>query len=389
LIATNVRRIRAGTRRLGSRFWIALFVVLAAAFLLRQRSDIGRSLDALAGADAGWLAVCAGVQVATLALIGLTYQVALGRVRHDLTWRRGVDLHLERHVVGTLTPLGGPASVYVYLRRLSALGVGSSDALLALGIRSVAGYAAFVALLIPALLLHRPAGFILAGFAILSVLLVTLLAGFAVLLRGWRLPPRVARRLPAAVHAFITQARAHRLTLRALGVPFGLALAANLASALLLYGGLLAMGQHPPLATAVVGYAIGNLFLLVAPVFQGAGVVELTMAVALQQLGIPAPAAIGATLLFRLGDVWLPLAMGLLLQAGRRLPQHRCPLPAGQQVTAALGGRVALRPAALGLGMLLTGASAIVLRPSLPLLVVERSAALAVVLLQALPAQLG
>ena len=57
------------------------------------------------------------------------------------------------------------------------------------------------------------------------------------------------------------------------------------------------------------------VFLLVAPVFNGIGFVEVSMAVALQQLGVPPAAAIGATLLTRAGELWLPLAAGIAFQA--------------------------------------------------------------------------
>jgi uncharacterized membrane protein YbhN (UPF0104 family) len=118
---------------------------------------------------------------------------------------------------------------------------------------------------------------------------------------------------------FLAQLTNHRLTPRAFFWPFVFAFATNLASAFVLLVALFAMGASPSLTTAIAGYAIGNLFLLVAPIFQGIGVVELTMAVALQQLGIPLPTAVGATLLFRFGDVWMPLIAGAIIQLERRI----------------------------------------------------------------------
>ncbi|HVX31036.1 MAG TPA: lysylphosphatidylglycerol synthase transmembrane domain-containing protein [Nitrolancea sp.] len=305
--------------RRSPRFWTLFFVALGIVFLYFQRTRLTRCADALSGADWRWLLALGLIEAAAVGLTGLTYRSSLTQLGHLLSWRRCVDLHLERHVVGTITPVGGPASMYAFIRRIQTDGVGSSDALLALGVRSVAGYSAFVTLLLPALIIHHPSPMVLGAFAALSALLLVLLVGFFMLQRGKGLPVAVTRRLPSGVMRFLAQLTNHRLTPRAFFWPFVFAFATNLASAFVLLVALFAMGASPSLTTAIAGYAIGNLFLLVAPIFQGIGVVELTMAVALQQLGIPLPTAVGATLLFRFGDVWMPLIAGAIIQLERRI----------------------------------------------------------------------
>ena len=71
--------------------------------------------------------------------------------------------------------------------------------------------------------------------------------------------------------------------------------------------------------TGSVTLAVIALVLLVAPVFQGIGVVEVSMAVALQHMGIPPAAAVSATLLTRVGELWLPLLTGVMVQLGEML----------------------------------------------------------------------
>ena len=71
-----------------------------------------------------------------------------------------------------------------------------------------------------------------------------------------------------------------------------------------------------------MAYVVGMVFLMVAPVFQGIGFVEVSMAVALQRLGVPPAAAIGATLLCRAGELWLPLAAGIVFQAFETIPSR-------------------------------------------------------------------
>jgi hypothetical protein len=98
-------------------------------------------------------------------------------------------------------------------------------------------------------------------------------------------------------------------------VPFALTLIANLGGVLVLYLSLRAVGQEPSPLVPLVGYVIGTTLALVAPVFGGIGVVEVTMALALQQAGVPGAAAVSATILFRLVDLWFPLLLGLTTQS--------------------------------------------------------------------------
>jgi len=329
-LAKVARGIYDQVGRRSPRFWTLFFIALGIVFVFFQRTRLTRFAEALSGADWRWLLALAAIEAAAVGLTGLTYRSALTQLGHRLSWRRCVDLHLERHVVGTITPVGGPASMYAFIRRIQTDSVGSGDALLALGVRSVAGYSAFVTLLLPALIIHHPSPTVLVAFVVLSTLLLVMLVGFFVLQRGKGLPAAVTQRLPSSVVRFLAQLTDHRLTPGSFFWPFVFAFATNLASAFVLLAALFAMGASPSLTTAIAGYAIGNLFLLVAPIFQGIGVVELTMAVALQQLGIPLPTAVAATLLFRFGDVWMPLIAGTLIQLDRRVRIR--PIPTVQSI---------------------------------------------------------
>jgi len=58
----------------------------------------------------------------------------------------------------------------------------------------------------------------------------------------------------------------------------------------------------------------------VIPLFGGAGAVEAVSILALTQSGISRDIAIGATLLWRFIDLWIPVGIGLLLHAKTELP---------------------------------------------------------------------
>jgi phosphatidylglycerol lysyltransferase len=314
-----VLRLRRLVARYGKGAGIASVALFAALFVWTQRADLREAVAVVAGAAPSWLVAFVVVQALVLAISGLTYLVVYRRLGHRLSLPWLVDMHLQRLIVSTVAPAGGPASLLVLVRALNRAGVSTSNVLLGATLRSVTGYAAFVTVLIPALLLSRPEGVFLVATLLLGLTLLGILAGLLVVLRGYAGPDWLQARYPERVREFIAQAHAHEITLRDLLLPWASAVGVNLAGVAALYLALHAVGQQPTPAMALAGFAVGAFFQTVAPVFGGVGAVELSMAVVLQQLGVPGPAAVAATLLFRAGDVWLPLLLGLLSQATQRV----------------------------------------------------------------------
>lgn len=302
-------------RRRSTIIWITLLLSFTGLFISQQMAQIRAMAAALQQADLRWVYGVVALQMAVLGLGGVVYQVVLGRLSHRLSWRQAMRLHLQRQVIGTVTPAGGPASIYVFVRSLSERGVPADDALLATTLRSVAGYGSFVLLMLPVLVLYQATPLVLVGAGILGVLFVLMLAGMLLLFRQAPTSKHCPKLAPARVFRFVERARSHRIRAHDLLTPFGLMLLHNLAGVTLLYLSLLAVGQQPSPATALIAYVIGTLLTMVAPVFGGIGVVEVTIALVLSQLGVPAGAAAGAAVLFRLADLWLPLGVGLLVQA--------------------------------------------------------------------------
>lgn len=288
---------------------------LAGLFLYRQRDMLFDGAALLRDANLSWVLLALALQVVVIGLFTLSYRTILGRLGHIVEHWRLTLLHLRRVVVMTIVPGGSPASVVVFLKALEQRGVPAGDGLLTVAIRSMAAFASFALLLVPIAVFSEPSGMVLAGAA--AVVAGFLLAAGALyaLLKGVELPTFIARRLPERVAGFLADARAHKIAARDLVLPFSLALASNLLGVGTLYVALLAVGAPQPLVSVVAAYAVGTMLLTISPLFQGAGAVELGLALTLQQLGTPAAAAVGATLLFRICDIWLPLTLGLMSES--------------------------------------------------------------------------
>lgn len=349
MLGTVTRQARSIFSQYGVIIWVSLLLVFGTLFVTRQQDEIRQIGQALAAADVRWLVLIVALQLVALTLSGATYQVILRRLGHRIGLHHLVDLHLQRHVVGTLTPVGGPASVYVLIRNLGRRGVQTEDAVLTTTLRSATGYASFVLLLIPTFLLHKPSAMTLIGGGILIGALVVLAMAIWLLLHESRrehAPGRLQRHMPARVVGFVNHARQFDIRFADLAPAFGVAFAQNLVNAATLYAALRAMHLDISPVIVLVGFTAGSMFSIIAPVFQGIGLVEMSMAVALQQMGVPISAAVGAALLFRLGDLWLPLVLGLGAQAGR------------QEVVRSVASHVPqISAAAIGVGAVIAGLS--------------------------------
>ncbi len=251
-----------------------------------------------------------------LALIAITYRSLLLRLGHNVRFSSLVNVHLQRVVVGTVTPIGGPSSMAIFVHRLRQRGVKPADALLTVSIKSVIGNTAFLLLLVPVLFFQERSTLLLLSTGGLMLLVLSMGWLLRTALSGKKPPRWILSRLPRKGLRFLAEIRSHQISYRSLIVPFFYMLATKLGGVVMLFIALRAVGHAPDIQVPLMAYVVGMVFLLIAPVFQGIGVVEVSMAVALQRLGVPAPAAVSAVLLTRVGELWLPLLSGVVVQLG-------------------------------------------------------------------------
>jgi len=326
-----VRRIIQQLQRLPSGAWLVVLLGLVTIFFVNQRRELVRLTLVWRHADPRWLFVTLLLQLGILLVIAANLRTILARLGYPLPIRTLFRADLHRLLVSTVTPFGVAPGTYVFTQDLAQFGVPTEASLLSLGLYAALGYTSFVLLLIPALILlildHALTPLMLSGVAALSLVAGTFIGGAALVLSGLPLPDRLVSMLPEEVRHLIDGLRSRRIRVRDLGLPFLFALTVDLTNVALLAACLRATGVHPPLLVALIGYQVGLLFAFVIPLFQGTGAVELSMTLALEQLGVPGAAALAASLLYRLHELWLPFALGLALRLGqdrevRRFVRH-------------------------------------------------------------------
>lgn len=311
---------------LGQRYGLAIavgaLVLFAGVFLLNGRDELVEAIRLIGTVSPLWIVVLAGLQATVISIAAMTYRIMLARQGYRVGFLSLAEVHLRRILVGAVTPLGGPASLYVFVRSLRAHNVPDSDGLITASMRSVAGAVGFLVLLAPTLLLQSHSTTILTASTVLVLGLVVLVAGSTMLLRAAEIPPTLRQWLPGKALRFILTARENRISALDFTIPVISGLLSHVTSATMAYVGLYAVGYEPAIGTALIGYVIGKLFFMMAPVFQGIGIVEFGVALALQQAGVPPAIAVGGALLYRVGDLWIPLSWAFAIQLAR------APLPA-------------------------------------------------------------
>jgi uncharacterized membrane protein YbhN (UPF0104 family) len=219
--------------------------------------------------------------------------------------------------VNFAAPFGGAVTGYVFIDRLGRKGVPAEDALLTLAIRTASVWGATVVVLVATAALSRQPVLIAGATALLiaAVAMAFVAArqgqgNWKTLHRGTkRLPSKQAKRVEEAVDRF----KGHDLTPGDLLGSIGTTLLTRVATMTLIYSCVRALGFETDLYTVFIAYVASFVAGRLVPFLYGMGAVEGSLSLALQRGGVPGDIAIGATLLFRFFDFFLPSMVGLVL----------------------------------------------------------------------------
>ncbi len=325
--------------------WSLAIAGLVAIFVWRQRAELSQAMRELRLADWRWLVVIVVTALVMHGCITQALSTVLLRLGHRIPFIPALMTHAEREMIATVMPMGGAASYVTLVSRFGVYGVTRNDAALAVMLYSLVGHLSFIIVAIPAVVLliahHNATTPVLIGAVVVLGVALSILALVGALLKGKRFPESLESRMPGFVSEFRETARSTTMPARSLALPFALSLSGDLLGVVSMWAALHAVGVDAGIEIALAAYAVGTMLQLAAPVFQGLGIVEVSIILLLERLGVPMAQAAGATILYRLIDVWLPVVFGVGVHARyqktlRGLPAY---LPA---IWTALSGFLAL-----------------------------------------------
>jgi uncharacterized protein (TIRG00374 family) len=287
---------------------IALLVVAAVTLyvLIPRLAELGEAGAALRQAEPGWALTALACAVATYLFAGAEL---LAAAPARLPYWRTVQTQLAATFANCLAP-GSIGGLGVNIRFLQRHGLDSAQAGTAAATSSGAAALAHVTLLVLALwttgrrglpTVALPGGwFLLVGIAVALAV-----AGIVVLRRSsWR-----ARIVHAAKEALDQTRALARRPARATTLVFT---AFGLTGAYILcaIASVRAFTDSVPATAIAVAYLVGATVSAAAPTPGGLGAMEAALVAGLTAIGVTAPDAVAAMLLFRLLTWWLPIAPG-------------------------------------------------------------------------------
>lgn len=337
---------KAKIQRYATIGWLTILVISVAYVVFRGRGELRDTWHQIQNADLTWIAIACLIQVFMLLFNGMTYVVILKRLGYQVPLPMMVNAHMQRTTISTVTPGGGPASVFIFARFVAKRGVPAEDGLLTIAVRSLAVGITLIAVLIPGAAIDNSLqGMIVAGAGVAA-----LIVGAIALWRGnandWETPLAWSKRLPHwardRIQEFIVTFRDHGLKPSDLVPAIIWVMLVRATVVGVLYACLKALGVDPTFQTMIHTYFATILAGAVIPLFGGAGAVEAVSILTLTQAGIPGDIAIGATLLWRFIDLWLPVGIGLILHAKTELPAaiDETPVVAARMVELEDSGRL-------------------------------------------------
>lgn len=325
------------SRRRRPSLLVVVTVLSLGALLFGYRKDLPAAGSAIIHAHLGWLALLLALAVAGLLFVGLMFRGGQRTAGVDVGLGEGLRLGTAAYALNLVVKSSGLAGLAVFLRWARARSHPEGAVIGGYLLSTFLNHLAFGVVLVAALVTVSAGGR-------LTAIDVVAAAMFAVYVLAHVVAAWVALRHPAVLHrayAFGGRllARLRRFARRPPRPPSdgaaasgelstalalarrrpggvaraaGWALSVDLVHVVWLWAALHAVGAPAGLDVALVAYGIATLFGIIGFLPAGLGFLEVGMAAALASYSIPVAQAAAAVVLFRLAELWLPLAVGAI-----------------------------------------------------------------------------
>jgi uncharacterized protein (TIRG00374 family) len=319
-------------RRVAQTLLVVLLLVIGIYFLFPKLVGLGDAMSKLGEAEAIWIAVAIGFELAAIATYIALFKAVVGGDVLRLTWRETYDINLAGVAATRLFSAGGAGGIaltYWALRRAGMVRHEVARRMVAFLTLQYVFYP--LALIVFGVLLRTG---VMPGKASVELTIIPAAISGLVLIFGALaalIPADLRERLTSHAHGPRSRAIADKvakvMATVGEGVRFGFRLlihpgrgglavigavgywATNIG---ILWASFKAFGVHVPLAVVVQGFflgMVGNLFPL-APA--GVGAVDAGMIGAFVLFGIPEGTVFPAILIYRLVAFWLPIPFGVV-----------------------------------------------------------------------------
>ncbi len=317
--------------RWGSILLATAGIGLALWFFWHSRSELRGIGNQLQVAQPFWLMLGALLSGVFVLLQGAMYVFSFQAVGSRIGWGEASLLYLQRNFVSVFLPAGGVVSLGMFTRKIERQGIPKGKIHLASALHLLVGMSTVALVAVPVLvwtgLRHSlSTGEVFGFFWVMGT--VALLAWAVGSVRRGGAAAGWLRRLAPGLDSILHELHGVRLNRRALVASVAASSVVELIGIAHVWLALQALGLPAAFGTAALGYVVALLLLTASPFLRGLGGIEVAMTLVLAGQGLTMAAALATTLLFRLFEFWLMLAMGLvaLARRGWQLASHILPV---------------------------------------------------------------
>jgi phosphatidylglycerol lysyltransferase len=302
-----------------------LLILLFIVFLASEKLEFIEIETLLRHVHVGYLFLALVVSCLYIATQSLLLQESIHLIGKYVPLRSAIALYLKRFFISTFIPTGFTVAQFTYAKDLKKYNVSTLEnhlaSLLYLAF-SIIDYSVLL-FIMGILLFYRGDLIPLLSYASVVLLLIVAIIIWAIFTvpqqsgLAYRTLKRFLPDLPKFLDSWKYSFH-HSLFLPALLT----ALVADLLGILTFWIAFQAFYIPAGFFLAFTGHVLTILLMTLSPLFQGIGLVEVSLLYILTRFGLTQPDAFTATLFYRLFQVWVPFLAGLVMTLRKRLT-HR------------------------------------------------------------------
>lgn len=319
--AITYPKLSALIKKLHWKELLAIFFLLIAFYFFRQERRELHSLSAsIKHADPFWVSAGFAITIVYICLQAALYVYSFLAVKGSISLRHAVELYLKRNLVSVFLPAGGISSLAYLPNSIRKAQVHKSQVHQASAIYGFIGIFSVFIVAIPVLIYLTVQHASIPGAAAGLSIIIAILAAAVVAVNAIRRKSSIYQWLIKGrpkVENQIDKIFSFQLSIPSFWKATLVSVLIEVTGIVHLFIAMLAVGAHPSLEAAIVGYIVATIFLIISPFLRGVGAIELSLTFILARYGFSTLQALAITLLFRLFEFWLPLVLGILSFAAR------------------------------------------------------------------------
>ncbi len=306
--------IRENRKIIGQFILTLLFIGLGIWFVKHERGEVHQVREILAGSKTLWVLTGIGLTLIYILLQSLMYIASFRAVHTRLGLRDAITLFLKRNLISVFLPAGGISSLAFFTRDIENKGVTKSQINFASSVYAFVGILSVIVVALPAFIYALFQGSV-GRSEWIALLSVTALIGGLYLLylsvigQGWAYG--LLKKIIPSSEVFMEDLANNKIERKHFLITVLYSVVIEVTGILHLYIAMKAMGYEPSVFSAVIGYIVAVVFLIISPFLRGLGAIEFSMTYVLMRFGYTNVEALAITLLYRFFEFWLPLFAGI------------------------------------------------------------------------------